>query len=319
MARFPFGIPNTWYMVAYSDEIHTDALRPLPYLGHNMVAFRETSGQVAVLDGFCPHLGANLSVGGVCDGESVRCPFHGWRFNGRGECVEIPYAKRIPRGAALRSFRVLERNGMVFVWHGTAASEPFFEIPEIPEWTDPRWTDRWMRFEWTIKTHPQEISENGVDRQHFESVHLMEPVSDFQLRFDGPRYFWSTGVRKDLETNPDYSDDFTMHGENHGIAYSLIRHRGRFNTIAITNFTAVDRETTCMKMGILAERNGMDDEALESELEIYMQEHGKVAEQDFKIWENKRYVPNPKLVESEHLIAEHRKWAEQFYADAASD
>ena len=74
-----------------------------------------------------------------------------------------------------------------------------------------------------------------------------------------------------------------------------------------------------MKMGILAERNGMDDERLESELGIYMQEHGKVAEQDFRIWENKRYVASPKLVESEHLIAEHRKWAEQFYADAASD
>lgn len=318
MARFPFGIPNTWYMVAYSDEIHADELKPLPYLGQELIAFRGNDGCVSVLEGYCPHLGASLAVGGTCDGGSIRCPFHGWRYDETGRCVEIPYAKRIPEGARLRSFPVLERNGMVFVWHGIEESKPFFEIPGIPEWHDPTWTDRWMRFEWTIKTHPQEISENGVDIQHFESVHLMEPVEDFRFRFDGPRYFWSIGVKKELETDPDYTDDFTMHGENHGIAYSLIRHKGRFNTIAITSFTAVDRETTCMKMGILAERNGMDDEQLEAELEIYMREHGKVAEQDFRIWENKRYQPQPKLVESEGLIAEHRKWAEQFYVDAAS-
>lgn len=318
MSRFPFGIPNTWYMVAYSDEVGAETLKPLPYLGQNLIAFRDEDGRVCVLDGYCPHLGASLAAGGRCESGTVRCPFHGWRYDATGECIEVPYAERIPRGARLRSHHVLERNGMIFVWHGAESSEPFFEIPELPEWRDPNWTDRWMRFEWTIKTHPQEISENGVDMQHFESVHLMEPVSDFQLRFEGPRYFWSTGVKKELEENPDYSDDFTMHGENHGIAYSLIRHRGRYNTIAITNFTAVDRETTCMKMGILAERNGTDDAAFEAELEIYMKEHGKVAEQDFKIWENKRYEPNPKLVESEQLIARHRTWAEQFYADEAS-
>jgi hypothetical protein len=147
----------------------------------------------------------------------------------------------------------------------------------------------------------------------------MEPVDNLQLRFEGPCYFWTIGVSKELQTDPDYSDDFTMIGENHGIAYSLIRHRGRFNTIAITNFTAVDRETTCIKMGILAERNGMDEATLEAELEIYMKEHGKVAEQDFQIWKHKRYEPKPILVESEGLIAEHRQWARQFYADAASD
>ena len=319
MARFPFGIPNTWYMVAYSDELAEDAIKALPYLGQELIAFRGPDGRVTVLDGTCPHLGASLAAGGTCEGGVVRCPFHGWRYDASGQCVEVPYSDRIPADAHIRSHPVLERNGMIFVWNGEEQSQPFFEIPIIPEWTDPAWTDRWMRFEWNINTHPQEISENGVDAQHFATVHLMEPVDDLELRFDGPCYFWSIGVSKELEANADYSDDFTMNGENHGLAYSLIRHRGRFNTIAITNFTAIDRETTCMKMGILAERNGMDDATLEAELEIYMLEHAKVAEQDFKIWENKCYQPNPILVESEVLIAEHRRWAKQFYADAASD
>ena len=68
MARFPFGIPNSWYLVAYSDEIDGDTLRPLPYLGRNMLALRGPDGAVSVLDGYCPHLGADLSAGGTCTG-----------------------------------------------------------------------------------------------------------------------------------------------------------------------------------------------------------------------------------------------------------
>ena len=63
MDRFPFGIPNSWYLVAYSDELGQDEIRPLPYLGRNMIAIRDADGAVSVLDGYCPHLGADLSVG----------------------------------------------------------------------------------------------------------------------------------------------------------------------------------------------------------------------------------------------------------------
>ena len=62
MARFPFGIPNSWYLVAYADEIERGTVKPLPYLGRNMIAIRDGGGAVSVLDGYCPHLGANLAV-----------------------------------------------------------------------------------------------------------------------------------------------------------------------------------------------------------------------------------------------------------------
>jgi hypothetical protein len=205
---------------------------------------------------------------------------------------------------------------MIFVWGGDEGVAPFFEIPVLPEWEDPAWIDRWMRFEWTVATHPQEISENGVDSPHLHTVHLMEPVEDYQLRFEGPSYFWNIGVSKEFQTLPEYSDGFTMTGENWGLAYSLIRQRGRFNTIAITSFTAVDSENTCIKMAILAEHGDREDTALHAELEGYMKEHGKVAEQDFAIWEHKRYEPRPILCDGDGPIAEHRKWAAQFYTDA---
>jgi nitrite reductase/ring-hydroxylating ferredoxin subunit len=318
MARFPFGIPNSWYLVAYSDEIDADTVKPLPYLGRNMIALRGSDGAVSVLDGYCPHLGANLAVGATCEQGTLRCPFHGWRYDASGACIEVPYAKRIPKGARLERYPVLERNGMIFVWNGDAGCEPLFEIPVIPEWEDPRYTDTWMRFEWDVATHPQEISDNGIDSPHLHTVHLMEPVEDYRLRFEGPAYFWSIGVSKDFQTLDDYRDGFTMQGENWGLGYSLIRQSGRFNTVVITSFTAIDRERTCLKLAVIAERQGMGDAQLQAELEGYMKEHAAVAEQDFEIWAHKRYEAKPVLCDGDGPIADHRRWAEQFYTDAAS-
>ena len=318
MSRFPFGIPNSWFLVAYSDEIDEGTVRPVPYFGRNMIAIRGPDGGVSVLDGYCPHLGANLAVGATCEDGVIQCPFHGWRYDATGRCIDIPYAKRIPKAARLAKHPVLERNGMIFAWNGAPGAEPFFEIPVLPEWEDSAYSDTWLRFEWDIKTHPQEISENGIDAPHFEFVHQMDPVDGYQVRFEGPAYFWTIGVNKDFTTIPDFQDGFTMTGENWGLGYSLIRQNGHFDTVVVTSFTAIDRENTCMKLAVLNRIEEDADDARKAELAGYMKEHAVLAEQDFAIWENKRYEANPVLCDADGPVAEHRKWAKQFYADEAA-
>lgn len=60
-----------------------------------MVVFRDQEGKASVLDAYCPHLGANLAVGGRVVGNCIECPFHGWQFRGDdGKCVKIPYAEK---------------------------------------------------------------------------------------------------------------------------------------------------------------------------------------------------------------------------------
>ena len=52
--------------------------------------------QVSIVDAYCPHLGANLGVGGRVQGNCIECPFHGWQFDGEtGQCVNIPYAEKV--------------------------------------------------------------------------------------------------------------------------------------------------------------------------------------------------------------------------------
>ena len=49
-----------------------------------------------VLDAYCPHLGANLAVGGHVVKDDIQCPFHLWTFSGTdGKCVSVPYAEKV--------------------------------------------------------------------------------------------------------------------------------------------------------------------------------------------------------------------------------
>lgn len=84
------------------------------------------------LDAYCPHLGANLAVGGTVVGETVRCPFHGWQFDPSGKCVHIPYTtKAIPEAAKVHTWPLDELNGSIFIWYHAEGIPPTWEIPVI--------------------------------------------------------------------------------------------------------------------------------------------------------------------------------------------
>ena len=94
MSRFPFPIPNGWFAMCFSDELVAGQIKRLRYVARELVAMRGDDGVARVFDAHCAHLGAHIGHGGKVEGDGVRCPFHGWRFDGSGACVEVPYAKR---------------------------------------------------------------------------------------------------------------------------------------------------------------------------------------------------------------------------------
>src|SRR5512139_1384917 len=111
------GLPMGWFLVGYTGEIAPGQAKPLRYFGKDLVLFRTESGEITLLDAFCPHLGAHLGHGGKVKGEEIECPFHAWRFGTDGQCKAVPYAKRMPKQAAVRKWQTKVVADMIFAWH----------------------------------------------------------------------------------------------------------------------------------------------------------------------------------------------------------
>ena len=168
---FPFpAYPNGWFAIAYGDEVETGQLVPLEYFGQDIVLYRGDDGVAHVMNAHCPHLGAHIGYGGRVEGDGVRCPFHAWRFGADGKCSDIPYAKRIPRKAKIRSWPVCEQNGLVFIWHHAEDKPAGPPIPPLEEYASADWGD-YTRARWQVKSRMYDMGENPVDSQHFKYFH----------------------------------------------------------------------------------------------------------------------------------------------------
>jgi len=111
-----FEFPRGWFMVGESKEATATPLA-MRYFGEDLVMYRGESGQVYVVEAYCPHMGAHLAKnttsyivrdGEQVEGESIRCPFHGWQYGPDGTCKNITYSDCKPKAAQLRTFPVAE-------------------------------------------------------------------------------------------------------------------------------------------------------------------------------------------------------------------
>ncbi len=127
---------NAWYVACTPDEF---AEKPLgrQICGERMVFFRGPQGEVAALEDFCPHRGAPLSLGQVCEGRLV-CGYHGLEMGCDGKTVAMP-GQRVRGFPAIRAFPVVERYGFVWVWPGDASRADPARIHAL-HWADnPAW------------------------------------------------------------------------------------------------------------------------------------------------------------------------------------
>jgi 3-ketosteroid 9alpha-monooxygenase subunit A len=105
-----------WYFFATSAHIKKNKIYTFNYFGTSFVCYRDSKNKVNVLDAHCAHLGAHLGVGGKIVNDLIVCPFHGWKYNAAGECVEIPYCKQIPKRARVKNYRVQEINSNIYFY-----------------------------------------------------------------------------------------------------------------------------------------------------------------------------------------------------------
>lgn len=161
---WPVAIAKGWHPVASLDEISSRRPHAARLMGQPLVLFR-SGDRVTVLRDRCPHRGAPLSHGRMTNG-AITCPYHGWRFDSEGRCIEVPGAAVCPSVSA-SALPVRVEVGLV--WTCLAEAPPPF--PTLPDAMRDADLDR---FWWRLA--PSEAGlldalENHLDPAHPHFVH----------------------------------------------------------------------------------------------------------------------------------------------------
>lgn len=160
-----------WLPALLSKELPEPDCPPvrLQLLSERMVAFRDSAGRLGVIDEFCAHRGVSLWFGRNEEG-GIRCPYHGWKYDVNGQCIDVPsepaesgYCNRIK----LKSYKLVERGGVIWIYMGPSAEEPplpeweFATVPAKQSFTSKRLQEcNWLQ-----------AMEGGIDSSHVSFLH----------------------------------------------------------------------------------------------------------------------------------------------------
>lgn len=159
---------NSWYVAAWDREITRNLLARV-ILEEPIVLFRKADGTAVALEDRCCHRQLPLSMGSLIN-DSLRCGYHGLRFDASGKCVEIPGQESIPPQARVRAYPLHEKFNWVWIWMGEAEKADPALIPnwwwaEHPDWAFTR-PERVH-----VKCNYQLVSDNVLDVTHLAYVH----------------------------------------------------------------------------------------------------------------------------------------------------
>ena len=323
-----FQYPRGWFMVAGADEV---AERPVPvrYFGEDMVLYRGESGTAHLVSAYCPHMGAHLARnttsyiirdGRQIEGESIRCPFHGWRFGPDGRCTAIPYSDFVPGAARLKTWPVVERAGIIWMWHDPEGQEPDYPLPDFDgHYDQPGWVNWKIDFLGDLDIHGCEIVDNMADLGHMTPIHGAQECIYFANRFDGHtvhQYF--RVVNRGLAGGGATPSELDTWYTGPGILQSRMdSHMPAFMMVA--NTPIEDGRTRVWHALMVRVNDGsraLTDEERASAFEYQeMLRLGLV--QDLEIWANKEFCVNPLAVPSDGPYGKLRTWYRQFFNDRA--
>ncbi|KAL3870480.1 hypothetical protein ACJMK2_038535 [Sinanodonta woodiana] len=336
VGEIPPVYPNGWFGLTESFRIKKGESKNISVLGLNLAVFRDEKGEAHVLDAYCPHLGANLSVGGKVVGDCLECPFHGWRFRGHdGKCTYIPYAETIPDIAKVKSWPSMEINGWIYMWHHAEGLDPNWTPPEVPEITNGSYTYR-GRTEHIINCHIEEVPENGADVVHLRHVHEPSIAAGtdldkmWNILWSFSHHTWSASWEPHAAPEEHVSTLTLSHSMKFfgkrlapldlkvsarqigpGIVYlDFVSLFGK--GVFIHNLTPIEPMVQRLVHNIYVSWTYPTFVA-----KFFMLGEAIQVERDIMIWNNKKYIDKPMFVKSKEdsVIARHRRWYSQFYSE----
>ncbi|XP_023240536.1 cholesterol 7-desaturase-like [Centruroides sculpturatus] len=299
-------------------------------MSQQFVIFRGKTGKCFVLDAFCPHLGAHLGTDGKVHEDCIECPFHGWRFAGKdGSCVKIPYSKKIPEVAKIKSWETIEQNGYIYLWHHAEGQPPLWKPPVIPEIENQLMLYK-GRSEHIVNCHIQDMMKNAADFGHFSCLHKFGMSSKITLHPENWWRFFQLIMK--MSCSPVCDETFPCDKYEGIVIFKL------FGISLLQSSFEVQQIGPAMgyvhTKGLL--QNGMivynvipegpfrqrfirhyysfSRFAAIFDYILFFAEYCMV-ERDIRIWNYKMYQKNPVYTSEDRTIVKFRKWYSQFYSE----
>jgi len=186
-ANSSIGFHQSWYAIARSAEVGAGEVIGRDFLEGRAIVYRGDSGKPSVMNAYCRHLGADLSMGKVI-GDDIQCAFHHWQYGPDGGCTKIPASDKIPKAARVFKFPTVEKWGLIWAFNGT---KPLFDVPEFVDYAEPDLDIRTAEA-FDLPVEPWVPFTNSMDFQHLRVLHGLKidcdpdaiDVGDYRIQYD---------------------------------------------------------------------------------------------------------------------------------------
>jgi nitrite reductase/ring-hydroxylating ferredoxin subunit len=167
-----------WIPFLQSEDLPEPDCAPMrvKLLSEKLIVFRDTQNRIGLIDEFCAHRGASLWFGRN-EESGIRCPYHGWKYDVNGECIELPSepaGSELCNQMRLKSYPCFEKGGVIWTYMGPPGEEP--EKPDF-EWMSLPTENRFIAKRWQENNYLQAM-EGGIDSSHVSFLHSGELDSD---------------------------------------------------------------------------------------------------------------------------------------------
>jgi phenylpropionate dioxygenase-like ring-hydroxylating dioxygenase large terminal subunit len=187
-AKKPAGFHQSWYAIARCGEVGAGEVIGRDFLDGRAIVYRGETGEAVVMNAYCRHLGADLSMGKVV-GNDIQCAFHHWQYGPDGGCTKIPASEKIPKAARMFKYPTAEKWGLIWAFNGTS---PLFDVPEFVDFAEADLDVRTAADAFDLPVEPWVPFTNSMDFQHLRVLHGLKiecdpdaiEVGDYRIQYD---------------------------------------------------------------------------------------------------------------------------------------